>query len=121
MNDELAKEMLRSIASSGSVTKVVHHIIANSSRGLSNVLNLSSGSPRLQTNVINKFKFILSQPAELSVLNPFEIRCALCHKVISYPCWYYSIKYAVNHFHYFVCFDSDSKLKPNTKCYRREG
>lgn len=116
MNESLAKGILQNIASSGSASKEVK---INIGGNLNHILSLSSGSPRLQTNVIGRFKLILSQPLTLEMMNPFEIRCSFCRKVIKYPCWYYSIKYAVNHFHYFVCFDSSSSDKPSTKCYRR--
>jgi hypothetical protein len=117
VNNELAQEILRNIALAGDTTTKVK---ANIGGNINHILNLSSGSPRIQTNVVSRFKLILSQPSELSILNPFEIRCCLCRRVIHYPCWYYSIKYAVNHFHYFVCFDKDSPSKPSTKCYRRD-
>lgn len=117
MNKDLANEMLNSIAAAGSVSKSVKPIIGGN---LNHILSLSSGSPRIQTNVINRFALILSQPEILQRLNPFEIRCCLCKKVVSYPCWYYSIKYAVNHFHYFICFDASHRDSPTTKCYRRE-
>lgn len=116
MNKDLQTEILNSIISSGDATTKVNHIIGGY---LNHVLNLSSGSAKLQTNVVNRFKLIISQPAILSLLNPFEIRCSLCKRVVSYPSWYYSIKYAVNHFHYFVCFDSENPNKPTTKCYKR--
>ena len=117
MNEDLAKEMLRSIALGGRTESKIKVIIGGN---LNHILNLSSGSPRLQTNVINRFKLVLSQPNEISILNPFEIRCALCKRVISYLAWYYNIKYTVNHFHYFICFDKMSSDKPSVKCYRRE-
>ena len=117
MNKELADEMLRNIALGGSASETVKPIIGGH---LNHILNLSSGLPRFQTNVIKRFSQIVTQPQALSVLNPYEIRCALCKRVISYPCWYYSIKYAVNHFHYFVCYDLQSIDKPSTRCYRRE-
>ena len=116
MRDELATEILRNIALGGTATKTVEPIIGGN---LNKVLNLSSGSPRIQTNVANKFNLIIEQPKEISILNPFEVRCCLCRSVIRYPAWYYSIKYAVNHFHYFICFDASSPDKPSTKCYRR--
>ena len=118
MDKDLAEQMLRNIALSGDSSGArIKPIIGGN---LNHILNLSSGSARLQTNVINRFKLILNQPQSISILNPFEIRCALCKRVISYPTWYYSIKYAVNHFHYFICFDSESKDKPSTRCYRRD-
>jgi hypothetical protein len=86
---------------------------------INHVLSFSSGAARIQTTCIRKAKLVLSQPLELAILNPFQVRCVLCKKVISYPCWYYDIKYTVNHFHYFLCFDADSPSKPSTKCYRR--
>ena len=116
MNEELAQEILKNISQSGSVEAKVKPIIGGN---LNHVLSLSSGSPRLQTNVIKRFNLILSQPRLLEWLNPFEIRCAFCRRVISYPCWYYNIKYVVNHFHYFICFDKDSSDKPSVKCYKR--
>ncbi len=117
MNKDLAREILNSIEAAGNTDTKINHIVDGN---LTHILNLSSGAARIQTNVVNRFKLILSQPITLSFMNPFEIRCVLCKKVISYPCWYYSIKYAVNHFHYFVCFDTASPSKPSTRCYRRD-
>lgn len=119
MDNELAQKILDSIRSSGTVDTKINNIVSQG-ENINHVLSLSSGSARLQTNVIKRFSLIISQPDELKRLNPFEIRCCLCHKVISYPCWYYTVKYAVNHFHYFVCFDSSSPDKPNTSCYKRK-
>jgi hypothetical protein len=114
--ERLQREILPNITSSGTVTKTINHIIGGN---LSQILDFGSGSVRLQRNVIKKFNLEIGQPTGLKHLNPFQIRCSLCRSVISYPAWYYSIKYAVNHFHYFVCFDSASSSKPSTKCYRR--
>jgi hypothetical protein len=115
IDKESQKEMLDSIASTGVTDS--SHIILNGN--INHVLSFSSGSPRIQTNALRKFSLILSQPLSLQSFNPFQIQCALCKKVISYPCWYFNIKYTVNHFHYFLCFDADSPNKPSTRCYRR--
>lgn len=122
MNNELAEEILRNIAISGTAETKIKIIIAtrNNNGNLNHILNLSSGSPRLQTNVIKRFNLVTSQPQSVSILNPFEIRCCLCNKVISYPAWHYVNQYAVNHFHYFICYDALNKDgKPNVKCYKR--
>jgi len=116
MNRALADEILTNIALGGTAEKTVKPIVGGN---LSHVLSLSSGAARLQTNVVKRFQLILSQPSSIAILNPFEIRCCLCRRVISYPCWYYSVRYAVNHFHYFICWDDKSPDKPNCKCYRR--
>ena len=117
MDKDLQTEILNSIVSAGDSTTKINHIVGGH---INHILNLSSGSARLQTNVIKRFNFIISQPAILSLLSSLQIRCCLCKKVISYPAWYYSVRYAVNHFHYFVCFDSTSPHKPSTKCYKKE-
>lgn len=117
MNKELAEQMLRNIALGGKADSKIKPIVGGN---INHILNLSSGSARLQTNVVNRFALILNQPQSISILNPFEIRCVLCKRVISYPAWYYNIKYAVNHFHYFICFDSERSDKPSTKCYRKD-
>jgi hypothetical protein len=117
VNKELADSILASIAIAGNASTDIKNIIATKDKGLSRVLSLSSGAARIQTNVVKRFNLIMSQPSSISILNPFEIRCCLCRSVIQYPAWYYSIRYAVNHFHYFVCFDSSSLSKPSCKCY----
>jgi hypothetical protein len=116
LNDKEQNQMLRNIALGGTVEETVKPIIGGN---LNHVLSLSSGSARLQTNVVKRFNLILSQPQAISILNPFEVRCCLCRQVISYPAWYYVVKYRVNHFHYFICFDASSPDKPSTSCYRR--
>src|SRR6267154_1207563 len=109
IDEELKKQILKSISLTGSVnpdTAVINPIIAGSNN-LAMIIDSSSGKPRIHSSRSKQFTLALSQPNSLAQLNPFEIRCCLCHKVISYPAWYYSIKYAVNHFHYFICFDKD--------------
>jgi len=121
--DELEKQnILKSITLEGASLSEnkTRHLILGSRHNLNHIAGISSGSLKIYPSISNKFKLILSQPQSLSVLSPFEIRCVFCKRVISYPCWYYSIKYAVNHFHYFVCFDSESPNKPSTRCYRRD-
>lgn len=119
IDDATAREMLKNIALSGSADSATAVIKPLINGNLNHVLNLSSGAARLQTNVIKRFSLILSQPDALIGLNPFEIRCAFCKRVISYPAWYYRIAYAVNVFHYFVCFDEKSPNCVNVHCYRR--
>lgn len=99
---------------------VENQIILGSRNNLNHIAGVSSGRMKIYPSIAKKFQLLLTQPAMLKALNPFEIRCVLCKQVISYPAWYYSIKYAVNHFHYFVCFDSSQPTKPTTKCYRRD-
>lgn len=118
LTDEMRKQILDSISYGGEASNKVNLIIG-SSANLEQIAGFGSGSIKIYPTIIRKFKLVLSQPSALINHNPFEIRCTLCHKVISYPSWYYSVKYAVNHFHFFVCFDSDSPNKPSTKCYRR--
>lgn len=116
---EVMEAILKDIQSTGVASeenRTLSVIIASRSH-LQHVLNNSSGSPRIRN--ASKFKLILSQPQSLLAFNPFEIRCCLCTRVISYPCWYHSVRYAVNQFHYFVCFDKNSTNEPTTKCYRK--
>jgi hypothetical protein len=118
MNEDLKNEMLKSI-SYGGKSEIDNSIIIGSPSNISQVVDLGSGSPRFHRSVISKFRLILSQPVGLHSFSNLEIRCTLCRRVISYPCWYLSIRYAINHFHYFVCFNSDSPNKPNTRCFKR--
>jgi hypothetical protein len=113
------KEILRNIALTGSASEekvLIKPIIGNS---IEDIINNSSGLPRIKYRLVKQFKLILSHPLLLSVLNPFEIRCCLCKKVISYPCWYMNVRFNVNWFHYFVCFDSSSNTKVTARCFRR--
>lgn len=115
-----ASEMLDSISLQGSASeenKELKVIIASRSHIFS-ILDTASGMPKVRSSVINKFSFILSQPALIRALSPLSIRCCLCGKVISYPSWYYSVRYAINQFHYFICFNG-SNDKPIAKCYRK--
>jgi hypothetical protein len=116
IDTELKDSMLKSIMTSGQTEEISIQVNTN----ISDILNLSSGSARLQSSVVRKAKLILSKPLNLHSLSSLQIRCCLCHKIINYPCWYYEVKYAVNHFHYFICFQpSADNTKPNTFCMRR--
>jgi len=107
--------ILAAIASGGKVNNEEIKLNVN----INHVLSFSSGAARIQTSCIRHAKLILSQPDELKALSSLQIRCMLCKRVISYPAWYYKMSFAVNQFHYFICFDSDSPNKPTAKCYRR--
>src|SRR5438105_1951772 len=124
ITDEQAKKMLDSISLSGAADESNAAsrpvIVGEASRDiLVHILNVSSGLPRIRTDVASKFALILNQPVGLAALSNLQIRCCLCRKVITYPAWYHHIKYAVNHFHFFICFDSNSPAKPSTRCYKR--
>jgi len=116
--NDFKADILNTIAATGTLSKGIIKPIINGN--MSHVLNLSSGSARLHAHAAKRFSLIMSQPQALSTFNRSEIRCCLCHSVISWPAWYYVVRYAVSHFHYFVCFDSASPSKPSCKCYRRE-
>ena len=119
LSDDLKRQIISSISTEGAASeenKSVNVVIGNKTN-LSHVVNYSSGLPRIKSHI--KFHLILSQPEALRGLSPLQIRCCLCSRIISYPAWYYNVRYAVNQFNYFVCFDRDSNDKPNTKCYKR--
>lgn len=118
LSDDLKRQLLESISITGNANPSINVIIAAKEHALT-LLNQSSGLPSFSKANQNKFKLILSQPALLSALNPFQIRCALCSNVISYPAWYHSATYAINHFHYFVCFDKTKPLHVTAKCFKR--
>lgn len=120
---EQREDILNSISLTGAVEAINalnNPIILGSRNNLNQILNLSSGLPRIRTDVAKKFELILIQPSSILGIKRHDIRCCLCKKIVFFPCWYYDIKYAVNHFHYFVCFDSNSPEKVNARCYRRE-
>ena len=121
LSDDLKRQIISSISTEGAASeenKSVNVVIGNKTN-LSHVMNFASGMPKIRPNIISRFRLILSQPETLSGLSPLQIRCCLCSRVISYPTWHHSIRYTVNQFHYFVCFDRDSNDKPSTRCYRR--
>jgi len=115
LDTELTKQILDNIKSQGATTNNIRINI-----NLADVVSYSSGSPRIQKTFSRKAVLIVSRPKNLETINQLEIRCALCKKPISYPAWYYHIKYAVNELHYFLCFDSESSNKPSAKCYRKD-
>lgn len=110
--------VLKSIAIAGETEAKITAIIG-SRNNLTAILDMSNGSPRLTRTVIKRAVLILYQPSALAGFDRREIRCALCNSQITYPTWHYEVKYAVNQFHYFICFNADTSDKPSTKCYRR--
>lgn len=122
ISDELKADILKSIALNGAASEENAEqcqIVLGSRSNLNHIADSSSGRIRLRASIAAKFRLLVKTPDALSALNPFEIRCVLCRSVISYPAWYYSVRYAVNHFHYFVCFDDTSPGKPTTRCFKR--
>lgn len=116
LSDKEQKEILESIEKYGSVEEPVFNINSNTDN---DVLSRSSGMPRIQRTCERKAFLIGAKPKELGILTAPQIRCCLCHKIISYPAWYYRIAYAVTKIHYFICFDSKFPNHPTAKCYRR--
>lgn len=114
-------QILKDIALTGSASEEnrTFQVILASRSNAFHLLDNSSGLPKIRPHIVNKFKFLIAQPTALQAFNPFEIRCCLCHKVISYPAWYYTLKYSVNEFHYFVCFDGLNPNRVTARCYRR--
>jgi len=115
-NDELKSSLLKQIELSGSVSEDSAIIKPHINRELSNVLDESSGKIRIKPSLTNSsrgFNLILSSPASLSAINPLQIRCLNCKKVISYPAWHYVKEFARNHFHYFICFNGNERVKLN--------
>jgi len=115
-NDSLKTALLKSIALTGSAEASPIKIHLN--EALNNVIDMSSGKARIKPTIRNKFTLILSQPKSLEALSNLEIRCLSCKKVISYPAWWLVIKYDVNEFNYFVCFDSRENKHPILACSR---
>jgi hypothetical protein len=117
MDENLKNEILKTIA----LTGVVDNPTFNPMVGVNanELMELGKGLPRIKYRLVDKFKLILSQPLSIKALNPFEIRCCLCKKIITYPCWYMEVRYVRNWFHYFVCFDSSNNTKVTARCFRR--
>ena len=107
-------DILRSIELAGAASAENISVRPILQANLKRILDTSSGSPRILR--VNKFNLITSLPLAIKLLSPFEIRCSLCKRPITYPVWYMSEKFAVNQFHYFICFNSDSPNKPNVSC-----
>lgn len=121
INDDTKSELLRNIelvGSSDSDNASTSIVIANRSH-LNLVTTKSSGTIKIIPRLVNQFQLTISCPQALRAMSPLDIRCCLCRKVITYPCWYYKVSYAVNAFHFFVCFDRNSSTKVNSKCFRR--
>lgn len=113
LDDKARLDLLRAISLSGDSN--INPIVASSNH-IQSILNLSSGLPRINNPA--KFSMIFQQPLTLAALNPLEIRCCLCRKVVSYPAWYYVAEFTVNVIHYFVCMNADGN-KVSANCYRR--
>lgn len=121
LKDELVSEILASVSLTGAAEKAnaeLNLIIGNRDN-IGHIMQLATGLPKIKPSLVQKFTLILSQPKPLIGLSPFSIRCAFCSNIITYPAWYFNIRYTVNSFHYFICFDPSSNTKPTTRCYRR--
>ena len=90
------------------------NVIIGGKDNLDMITTMASGSLRINRTLIKKFKLILSNP--LNHFERSEIHCCLCDRVINYPCYYWSIKYAVNQFHFFVCFGNNSSKEVSVSC-----
>ena len=107
---------LASIALTGTGTADIK--INNASH--QHLLEFSSSIPRIRRSLLSKFNLIIERPTEIA--GEQTIHCSICNKALNFnlPVWYHLIKYNVNHFACFVCFDINSPSHPSTKCYRRD-
>lgn len=113
ITEELRQRLLKSIELSGStIDDVASKQLINVNPD--NVIDLSSGRPRIKPLLVGRFVFVSSQPTELAELSNLTIRCLNCGKVISYPAWWLKLEYSVSSFHYFICFNGTAL--PNLKC-----
>lgn len=124
MDDSQKNDILKSISLTGVSLKENSSVnVAFGGTKASNIgqlIEFNSGKPQIRRSLVNKFKLILNKPKALAVISSFEFRCALCKKVISYPCWYMEVKYVKNRLHYFICFDETNAANVTTKCFRGE-
>lgn len=121
LDKDTLDQILKDITNTGyslEENRSVNLVLASRSN-LTTILDSSSGLPKVKASIAKQFKLVLSIPLALQAFNPFEIRCCLCHKVIMYPAWYYMVRFAVNEFHYFICFDRHSANKVTARCYKR--
>ena len=118
MDESLKKSLLQSIELSGSVSVENSSASITVNGELSNVLDKSSGKPRIRPAKVSQFHLILSQPVSLLALSPFEIRCLHCKRVISYPSWWLQVKFDRNILVYFVCFSETSPNRVSLDCKR---
>lgn len=119
MDENTRKEILEAIESQGYIDEapeVPSNIHLANEANIQNLIDHTSGLRKIRSAKAKEFVLILSQPTELHELWSLQIRCCLCHKVISYPAWYYRVVYNVNSFHYFVCFDAAEPTKPTARC-----
>ena len=121
MDKDLQDDILRSISLEGAASEENKsvNIVLGSRKNLEHIVSLSGGMPKIKPSVLKAFTMILAQPLALGALSPLSIRCALCGRVISYPAWYYQVRYVTNWFHYFICFDETNSRHATTRCYRR--
>lgn len=119
LDDKTAQYILDSISLTGEIDKNTAKLQPLIVRTSERVINRSSGLPKIKPYIAERFKLIMAQPMSIKALNSLEIRCCLCGKVISYPCWYGSERLAMNILHYFICWDSKSAQRVNSNCYRR--
>lgn len=119
IDNDLKESILNSISLTGSVVEENAKQIPLAAVNSAQILDVTSGMAKIKPSLVKQFHLILAQPPALAEMSNLSIRCTLCGKVISYPAWYHSVKYAVNVFHFFVCFDANSHTKPSVRCYRK--
>lgn len=118
LSDDLKDSILKGIGTSGAAdaaNRTIHPIVSDNE---GEILSLTSGLPKIRASASSRFTLLFIIPLALKGLHNSEIRCCLCKKIISFPCWYYRKNLAVNNFHFFVCLDPTSSQKVNTHCWR---
>ena len=114
MDEKLAKSLLDAIALGGEIdSPQVNQIIASNPY---HIIDSTSGKTKIKNPSL--FNLIIAQPQSIAALSSLEIRCCICKRVITYPAWYHFIHYAINHFHFFVCFNQANPTEPTTNCMR---
>lgn len=120
MDDKLKQEILQSIELAGASAEENIHFRPMIGHNASSVIENTKGLPRVKQRLVEQFKLILAQPLLIKALSPLSIRCVLCKRVISYPCWYREERFNVNWFHYFICFNPANPSNVTARCYKRQ-
>ena len=114
-------DILTSIALTGTtVANIKMIVMEHNNDSISKIMDFNTSIPRVKRGLVGKFNLQISKPTE--ILDKQVVHCCLCGKVLNFDrelVWYHLIRYAVNCFATFICYDPASPSKPTTRCYRR--
>ncbi len=108
IDDRLKDEILGSILMDGVSSEENKHKTNILNPDSEYLISRANGRAVIRKTLLSHFTLLLKQ--NLAV-NPLEIRCCVCGRIVTYPVWYMVEDRTYHTIHYYVCYTGSNKAE----------